>query len=196
MPFRFDHDGWLIDRGQRIVSPHFDDRPDATAVDLVVIHNISLPQGVYGGGFIEALFRGDLDTKVHASFSDLQGLRVSSHFLVRRDASVVQFVSLLKRAWHAGVSEFQGRTACNNFSVGIEFEGCDTDRFTDAQIAQSVELISAIQAAMRTLRWIAGHSDIAPGRKTDPGPNFPWAEFLVSLERSQCSLTRPFSDLA
>jgi N-acetyl-anhydromuramoyl-L-alanine amidase len=196
MPFRFDHEGWLVDGGEIIVSPHFDERPDGMPVDLVVMHNISLPAGVYGSGHIEALFQGRLDISAHESFADLAGLRVSSHFLVRRDGSVVQFVSLLKRAWHAGVSEFQGRTACNDFSVGVELEGCDADHFTDAQMTQSVALIGAVQTSVHALQWVAGHSDIAPGRKTDPGPHFPWAEFLGGLERSQCSLTRPFSDLA
>lgn len=194
MELRFDAQGWLMDGAEKIPSPHVDERPVGLAIDLLVIHNISLPAGVYGGGHIEALFLGDIDIQAHPSFVDLQGLRVSSHFLIRRDGSIVQFAGLMQRAWHAGQSSFQGRTACNDFSVGIELEGCDWDGFTEPQMAQLAELSAAMAKQLPGLRWVAGHSDIAPGRKTDPGPNFDWPGFLGRLQGHGCHLTRPFSD--
>lgn len=194
MTFRFDQQGWLVQGGEKIISPHFDPRPPGTPIDLLVVHNISLPAGVYGGGYIDSLFQGTLDTQAHPSFADLAGLRVSSHFLIRRSGEVVQFVSLLDRAWHAGQSQFQGRPACNDFSVGIEFEGCDADDYMESQVTQAVALVTAMAAALPDLRWVAGHSDIAPGRKTDPGPHFPWSDFLRRLSNQGCSLRRPFTD--
>ncbi len=196
MELRFDAQGWLVDGAEKIPSPHVDERPAGLPIDLLVIHNISLPAGVYGGGYIEALFRGDLNTQAHPSFADLQGLRVSSHFLIRRNGGIAQFVSLAQRAWHAGQSSFQGRTACNDFSVGIELEGCDADLFTKTQMAQLTNLSAAIKSHLPGLRWVAGHSDIAPGRKTDPGPNFDWPNFLGGLEAHGCQLERPFSGSA
>jgi AmpD protein len=196
MALHFDAQGWLIDGAEKIPSPHVDERPAGLAIDLLVIHNISLPAGRYGGGHIEALFRGDIDLQAHPSFADLQGLRVSSHFLIRRDGSMVQFVGLAQRAWHAGQSAFQGRTACNDFSVGIELEGCDAEGFTESQMVQLADLSAAIAKQLPSLRWVAGHSDIAPGRKTDPGPNFDWPDFLARLRGHGCHLARPFSDPA
>lgn len=156
-----------------------------------MIHNISLPAGVYGGPYIESLFAGTLDCSAHPSFSELQGLRVSAHFLVRRDGSIVQFVSTHDRAWHAGVSEFCGRSRCNDFSIGIELEGSDDDVFESAQIAQTVLLSAALCELHPSLRWVAGHSDIAPGRKSDPGPNFNWSDFLHRLDAIGMKLARP-----
>jgi AmpD protein len=196
MTFAFDQDGWLLRGGRKRISPHFDDRPADVTTELCVIHNISLPAGRYGGPHIEALFLGAIDTASDPSFSDLEGVRVSSHFLIRRDGETIQFVSLLKRAWHAGRSRFQEREACNDFSVGIELEGCDTDAFTEPQIAQAVLLLAAIGQTLPGLRWVVGHSDIAPDRKTDPGPYFPWADFLGRLAAQGCHLTRPLSDTA
>ncbi len=194
MELRFDAQGWLIDGAEKIPSPHADERPTGLPIDLLVIHNISLPAGVYGGGHIEALFQGRLDLQAHPSFSDLAGLRVSSHFFIRRDGVIVQFVGLYGRAWHAGQSAFQGRTACNDFSVGIELEGCDSDAFAEVQMTQLAKLSAAIADQLPSLRWVAGHSDIAPGRKTDPGPNFSWPDFLGRLKNRGCVLHRPLPD--
>lgn len=194
MSLRFDAQGWLISGAKKIPSPNADERPDGAVIDLLVVHNISLPAGVYGGSHIQALFTGTIDTGAHPSFLDLAGLRVSAHFLIRRDGEIIQFVGLGQRAWHAGQSSFQGRTGCNDFSIGIELEGCDADGFTDLQMAGLAELAAAITQHLPSLRWVAGHSDIAPGRKTDPGPNFNWADFLQRLGDHGCVLERPFSD--
>lgn len=188
---RIGADGWLIGGARRADSPHFDDRPNGASIDLCVIHNISLPAGVYGGDAIESLFLGTLDCSRHESFSDLQGLRVSSHFLIRRDGEIVQFVSTLARAWHAGVSQFMGRSACNDFSVGIELEGCDADGFEPIQMAQLADLLAALKSFAPSLQWIAGHSEIAPGRKTDPGPHFSWRDLERRLAQLGCRLSHP-----
>lgn len=190
---RFDAQGWLSSGGRIVASDHWDERPQNAVVDLVVIHNISLPAGCFGGPAIEALFTGQLDCASHSSFSSLQGLRVSSHFLVRRDGEILQFVSTLKRAWHAGVSAFQDREACNDFSVGIELEGSDQDPFEPVQIEQTARLIKALCGSLPSLQWIAGHSDIAPGRKTDPGPHFDWPDFLARIAAQGCPLQRPIA---
>ena len=154
-------------------SPHFDDRPEGEKVSLVVIHNISLPPGEFGGPWIDDLFMGRLDPAAHPYFESIAGLRVSSHYLIRRDGSLVQYVPMEKRAWHAGVSSWKGRERCNDFSIGVELEGADDVPFADAQYAALNDLLRSLSARYRTLD-IAGHSDIAPGRKTDPGPCFEW----------------------
>ena len=164
-------------------SPHCDDRPDPDDVGLLVVHNISLPPGCFGRPHIEALFLGALDSQAHQAFSSLEGLRVSAHVLIRRDGTVVQFVPFHRRAWHAGVSSYQGRNACNDFSIGIELEGTDTWVFTYAQYAK----LAAVTAALcchyprLTLDNIVGHSEIAPGRKSDPGSAFDWDYFRQLL---------------
>ena len=173
-------------------SPHFDARPSAGPLDLLVIHNISLPKGVYGGPEIEALFCGQLDAERHPSFADLKGLKVSSHFLIRRDGGLVQFVATTDRAWHAGQSEFQSRTSCNDFSIGIELEGSDDEAFTPVQMGQLLGLSALLVNAHSSLRFVAGHSDIAPGRKTDPGPFFDWQTFLSGCQETDLGLTNPF----
>lgn len=188
----FDAQGWLASGARRVRSDHWDERPQGAPIDLVVMHNISLPAGTFGGPAIEALFTGQLDCASHPSFSELQGLRVSSHFLVRRDGEIVQFVSVLHRAWHAGVSVFQGREACNDFSVGIELEGTDTQPFAPEQIDRAAGLTKALVEFLPSLQWIAGHSDIAPERKTDPGPCFEWPDFLARISAQGCPLQRPF----
>jgi N-acetyl-anhydromuramoyl-L-alanine amidase len=179
-------DGW-IDGARRVLSPNSDSRPAGTEVSLVVLHSISLPCGTYGkvsgGSAIERLFTNRLDTAEHPSFADLAGLRVSSHFLIYRDGELVQFVPLEQRAWHAGASRWRGRERCNDFSVGIELEGVDDGRFAAAQYASLVVLLRKLQAAL-PLQDIAAHSDVAPGRKTDPGTQFDWARFLLQLARS------------
>jgi AmpD protein len=168
----------------RIVeSPNFDDRPPGTEVTLVVLHSISLPPGDYGGQAIEQLFTNCLDPGAHPYFREICTLKVSSHYLVRRDGEVIQFVAPEKRAWHAGVSSWRGRERCNDFSIGIELEGAEDDVFTPAQYQSLVSVIRKLQQQF-PLRDIAAHSEVAPGRKTDPGPGFDWPRFFTSLSRS------------
>jgi len=165
-------DGWC-QQAQQLPSPHFDQRPPGMATELLVIHNISLPPGQFGGGHIAGLFTNTLDYDAHPYFDQLRALRVSAHFLIRRDGAIMQFVSADARAWHAGLSSFQGRERCNDFSIGIELEGSD---FTPFEAAQYTSL-AALTAALRRrypLAWVLGHEHIAPGRKTDPGPCFDW----------------------
>lgn len=156
-----------------IACPNQDQRPDVP-ITLVVIHNISLPPGEYGGNGIIELFSNRLDPNAHPYYAEIHQLKVSAHFLVRRDGQLIQFVSCLQRAWHAGQSLWQGRERCNDFSVGIELEGSDHDAFTDAQYAILRQLLAALKAAY-PITAVVGHSDIAPGRKTDPGPCFDWS---------------------
>jgi AmpD protein len=170
-----DSDGIYQD-AQFIASPNFDERPD-TPVTLIVIHNISLPPGEYGSNDIIDLFSNRLDPQAHPYFSEIHHLRVSSHFLIRRDGSLIQFVSCLKRAWHAGQSNWQGRERCNDFSVGVELEGSDHEAFKDAQYLRLNQLLEALKTAY-PIEAITGHSDIAPGRKTDPGPYFDWSRII------------------
>jgi N-acetyl-anhydromuramoyl-L-alanine amidase len=163
-------DGWL-DEVRRVPSPNFDARPAGSSIDLLVIHNISLPPGEYGGGHIERLFTNTLDHDAAPFFAQLSTARVSAHLLIARDGTVTQFVSFADRAWHAGASEFQGRTDCNNFSIGIELEGTDFEPFTDAQYRTLTIAIGVLLAAF-PIKALCGHSDIARDRKTDPGPFF------------------------
>jgi AmpD protein len=157
-------------------SPNFNERP-AGEVSLLVIHNISLPPGEFGGDAIEALFLNRLDCDAHPYYqSHLRGVRVSAHFLIRRDGELVQFVSCDERAWHAGASEFFGRPRCNDFSIGIELEGADDVPFDAAQYA-TLGVLARTLAARYPIDAVAGHSDVAPGRKTDPGPHFDWQRF-------------------
>ena len=164
-------------------SPNCDERPAEATVDLLVIHNISLPPGEFGGDAIEALFLNRLDPAGHPYFAEIAHLKVSAHLLVRRDGSAVQFVALDRRAWHAGQSCFAGRERCNDFSVGIELEGTDDTPFTDAQYATLARLTRRVREHFPAITpdRIAGHSDIAPGRKTDPGPCFDWARYRALL---------------
>lgn len=157
-------------------SPFFDERPDAQVISLLVIHNISLPAGEFGGDDIRRLFTGTIDTEAHPSYADLEGVKVSAHCVIYRDGSVEQFVPLTARAWHAGLSTFQGKKKCNDFAIGIEMEGCDTKPFTEAQYLSLLRVSQFIIDAFPqiTLGRIVGHNDIAPGRKTDPGPCFDW----------------------
>jgi N-acetyl-anhydromuramoyl-L-alanine amidase len=165
----------------RIVdSPNHDERPPGSEITLVVLHSISLPPGVFGGDAIERLFTNRLDPAAHPYFQEIRDLKVSSHFLIRRDGEVVQFVPVERRAWHAGASAWRGRSRCNDFSVGIELEGSDEDTFTEAQYAALVSLLKQLQAQL-PIRNVAAHSDVAPGRKTDPGAHFDWARLLAGL---------------
>ena len=161
-------------------SPNQDERPPGTEISLLVVHSISLPPGEFGGDAIERLFTNRLDPAAHPYFREIAGLRVSSHFLIRRDGELVQFVPPERRAWHAGVSSWRGRERCNDFSIGVELEGTDEGDFTDAQYLRLIELVQSLKAAL-PLRDIAAHSDVAPGRKTDPGPRFDWPRLLKAL---------------
>lgn len=171
--------GWLSGV-RRIASPNCDVRPPGTAIELLVIHNISLPPGQFGGGAIAQLFTNTLDVAAHPYYAQLDGLRVSAHFLIRRDGAIIQFVSCDKRAWHAGVSSWRGRSACNDFSVGVELEGGDDTPFDDRQYAALVRLTRLLRRNY-PIRSIAGHADIAPGRKSDPGPCFDWPRYFAGL---------------
>lgn len=164
--------GWLS-AARRMPSSNCDDRPAGEPVTLVVIHAISLPPGEFGGRGIIDLFTNCLDAEAHPYFREIHGLRVSTHFLIRRDGELIQFVSCARRAWHAGVSSWLGRAACNDFSIGIELEGCDQMPFEDAQY-QCLNRLLAELHRRHPIDDVVGHSDIAPGRKTDPGPCFDW----------------------
>jgi len=167
----------------RIVdSPNQDERPPGADITLVVVHSISLPPGEYGGDAIERLFTNRLDPSAHPYFETIAQLRVSSHFLVRRDGALVRFVPVERRAWHAGASTWRGRSRCNDFSVGIELEGTDDAPFEDSQYAALALLLTDLRKKL-PLRAIAGHDEIAPGRKTDPGPRFDWPRLLTDLSR-------------
>ena len=161
-------------------SPNQDERPAGTEISLIVIHSISLPPGEYGGNDIERLFTNRLDPRAHPYFQEIASLEVSSHFLVRRDGEVLQFVPVHERAWHAGASSWRGRSRCNDFSLGVELEGSEEESFAPVQYSTLVALVRALRAAL-PLRDIAAHSEVAPGRKTDPGPHFDWARLLTSL---------------
>jgi AmpD protein len=162
------------------LSPHCDERPSGTDVSLIVIHNISLPPGEYGGGWIDDLFMGRLDPQAHPYFAEIAGLKVSAHYLIRRDGAVTQYVPCEKRAWHAGVSSWKGRERCNDFSIGIELEGSDDVPFAEPQYEALATLVKSLFERFGPLD-IVGHSDIAPGRKTDPGPWFEWDRFRASV---------------
>jgi AmpD protein len=171
-----DAQGWLSGV-QKVASPNHDARPPCTPIELLVIHNISLPPNEYGGDAIRRFFTNTLDHSEHPYYEQLRGVRVSSHFLVRRDGQLIQFVPCNKRAWHAGVSNWRGRSRCNDFSVGIELEGSDFEPYTLRQYATLVRLTRRLKRIYPILD-IIGHSDIAPERKTDPGPYFDWPGYL------------------
>lgn len=189
-----DSQGWVTEGARRLASPHWDQRPDGCTPELLVVHNISLPAGQFGGPYIEDLFMGQLDCDAHPSFSDLRGMRVSSHFLIRRSGALAQFVGIHDRAWHAGVSEFMGRSRCNDFSIGVELEGADDQTFEPIQMQTLARLSASLKRAVPSLRYLAGHSEIAPGRKTDPGPLFDWQDLMARLQGLSCSLEHPKTD--
>ena len=169
-------DSGLLDEAKHLPSPNFDDRPDNGPMDLLVIHNISLPPGQFGGPWIDDLFTNQLNPNAHPYFKEIHAMKVSAHILIRRDGEIVQYVPFHKRAWHAGQSNYCGRQRCNDFSIGIELEGTDEQPFEERQYQQLAELIKSLLRAYPSLstEHIIGHSDIAPGRKTDPGPHFNW----------------------
>ena len=175
--------GGLLMPARQCPSPNQDDRPADATPELLVLHGISLPPGEFGGDNVEALFCNRLDWDAHAYFKEIRGLKVSAHLFVPRNGEVVQFVPFVRRAWHAGESEFRGRDCCNDFSIGIELEGEDDVPYADAQYATLSGVCRALFRAYPGLnpRRVAAHSDIAPGRKTDPGPAFDWMRLYDSL---------------
>ena len=182
MEFAIDR-GWLTP-ARKVSSPNFGPRPPGSVVDLLVIHNISLPPGEFGGPGIEQFFCNTLDCDAHPYFDALRGVEVSAHLLVRRCGELVQFVSFDDRAWHAGRSSFAGRQECNDFSIGIELEGTDLDPYDERQYRVLAAVVQAllIEYPLMNTHRITGHSDIAPGRKTDPGPAFDWQGFRALLD--------------
>jgi AmpD protein len=175
-----------------IASPNCDARPPGVEPDLIVVHGISLPPGEFGGPWIERLFTNSLPQDAHPYFAEVGPLRVSSHLAVRRDGTVTQYVKFTDRAWHAGKSSFEGRAACNDYSIGIELEGTDTLAYAAAQYHALSQVIAALRRAYPGLsaHRVVGHSDIAPGRKTDPGPAFDWPHARGLIERAYAHLNR------
>lgn len=177
----------LLERVRYLPSAHCDDRPSDASIDLIVVHGISLPEGEFGSGMIEKFFCGQLDVSYHPFFETIAALTVSAHLLIDRLGNVTQFVPFHKRAWHAGVSCFEGRERCNDFSIGIELEGTDDLPYDDKQYKQLARLISLLMTTYKniTRERIVGHSDIARGRKTDPGPAFHWAYLNECLHEAE-----------
>jgi len=184
--FSLDAATGLLRGVRQVLSPHHDARPLGQQPELVVVHGISLPPGEFGGPWIDRLFCGDLPTSAHPYFAGIAALRVSAHLLVRRDGAVTQYVPLQARAWHAGASNWQGRDTCNDFSIGIELEGTDEVPYTDAQYTALTALLAALRRVWPVLAppRIVGHSDVAPGRKTDPGPSFDWDRLHAGSDRA------------
>ncbi|WP_221799354.1 1,6-anhydro-N-acetylmuramyl-L-alanine amidase AmpD [Oceanobacter mangrovi] len=171
-----------IDVAEWVPSPNFGPRPEQADISLLVIHNISLPPGQFGGGYVQPFFQNRLDASLHPYFAEIHSLQVSSHLLIERDGKLTQFVNLLERAWHAGVSSFQGRDNCNDFSIGIELEGDDYSPFTSQQYQRLIEVTRCLQQGFPLIKNnITGHQHIAPGRKTDPGPFFDWPSYLAAV---------------
>lgn len=170
-------------RVRQVLSPHQDARPAGQQPELVVVHGISLPPGQYGGAGVEQLFTGNLPADAHPYYATIAALRVSAHLFIRRDGELVQCVPLHRRAWHAGVSSFEGRSACNDFSIGIELEGTDDEAYADAQYDTLISLLRLLQQAWPVLQGprLVGHSDVAPGRKSDPGAAFDWHRVRSAL---------------
>ena len=173
----------LIAGVRQVLSPHFDQRPPGVLPELIVVHGISLPPGEFGGPWIDRLFTGNLPASAHPAFAAIAGLRVSAHAVIRRDGAITQYVPFAARAWHAGESSYRGRAACNDFSVGIELEGTDEMAYMTPQYQSLASLVRSLCAAYPTLHTerLTGHSDIAPGRKTDPGPAFDWPRLRALL---------------
>lgn len=182
---KINNESGLLDSATITLSPNFDERPDKEDLSGIVIHNISLPPGKFGDKFIDDLFLNKLDCSAHPYFNQLDGLKVSSHLLIRRTGDIVQFVPFHARAWHAGVSQWQGRERCNDFTVGIELEGCDDTPFEQEQYEVLAKVILTLCKTYPNLSKdkIIGHEHIAPGRKTDPGPYFDWLKLTNMLER-------------
>lgn len=175
--------GWLSNT-TKITSPNFDQRPDIRDISLLVIHCISLPLGKYGGDQVEDFFQNKLNIQEDESFKDIETLKVSAHFFIKRTGEVIQFISIFDRAWHAGKSMFKGREACNDFSIGVELEGTDLDDFESTQYQSLITITKAIQESCPLIikDHVVGHEQIAPGRKTDPGIGFDWEYYIKALE--------------
>lgn len=194
-------DGWLS-AARRMPSPHADERPAGTQVSLIVIHGVSLPPGEFGGSWVGDLFSGRLDSEAHPYFSQLATLCVAPHLYVPRDGALIQFVPCTRRAWHAGRSRWQGRDACNDFSIGIELEGTDDIPYTEAQYERLASVLVALRRHYPAIgeQGVVGHSDIAPGRKTDPGSVFDWRRVANDLAQAGYNFSRepiknPYGDV-
>lgn len=183
----------LMRGARQVASPNYDARPPGVDADLIVVHGISLPPGEFGGPWIERLFTNTLPLHVHPYFAEIGMLRVSSHLLVARDGGLTQFVRFTDRAWHAGQSSYNGREACNDFSIGVELEGADTLDYEAAQYTTLAEVVAALCDAYPRLSAdrVVGHSDISPGRKTDPGPAFDWVRARSCIGRACLGAARP-----
>ena len=182
-PLKIEPATGLVVGVRQVLSPYFDARPTGVLPELIVVHGISMPPGEFGGPWIDQLFTGNLPPDAHPFFKETSRLRVSAHALIRRDGTIVQYVPFGERAWHAGQSHYRGRAGCNDFSIGIELEGTGDTPYADPQYDQLAALVEALLATYRSLSidHIAGHSDIAPGRKTDPGPSFEWERWRSIL---------------
>jgi AmpD protein len=181
--YKVNTDSGRIEPARQCPSPNCDERPGDRAPELIIVHGISLPPGEFGGPGIERLFTNTLNWDEHSYFEEIRGLEVSSHLLIRRDGELIQFVPFTQRAWHAGDSRFRGRSCCNDFSIGIELEGDDDTPYTDDQYSVLASVSKALIAAYPGLsaRKIAAHSDVSPGRKTDPGPAFDWLQLYDGI---------------
>ena len=179
--FRVDAAG-LVAGARFVASPNCDDRPAGTAITLLVVHGISLPPGKFGGDAVIRLFTNTLDCAAHPFYDGLRDARVSAHFLIRRDGETLQFVPCARRAWHAGASSWRGRNRCNDFSIGVELEGADTVPYADSQYGALARLVRVLRRAY-PIEDVVGHADVAPGRKSDPGPAFDWPRLHAALAR-------------
>jgi N-acetyl-anhydromuramoyl-L-alanine amidase len=184
MPITLDSKKQWLEDVRQVPSPNCDDRPDGCEIDLVIMHGISLPPNEYGGEYIDQLFTNTLDPQEHPYFAEIVALRVSSHLLVNRKGEITQYVPFNDRAWHAGKSEFQGRQTCNDFSIGIELEGCDYQEYEPVQYQVAANIVKLLMTNWQgiTKQRVVGHCDVAPGRKTDPGEAFDWDYFYSLLD--------------
>ncbi|MBJ9954539.1 MULTISPECIES: 1,6-anhydro-N-acetylmuramyl-L-alanine amidase AmpD [unclassified Acinetobacter] len=174
---------------RQVPSPNYNQRPENTEIQLIVVHNISLPPSQFGGGYIEQFFQNQLDWSLHPYFQTIQGMQVSAHLLILRTGEIIQFVNFNDRAWHAGRSSYLGKVECNDYSIGIELEGSDDLDFEEVQYQQLVDVVMALQQAYpKADHHLAGHSDVAPGRKTDPGAHFQWQRFREELTQKKLSI--------
>jgi AmpD protein len=191
-PLKIDSATGLLTGARQVLSPHCDARPAGMVPELLVVHGISLPPGEFGGPWIDRLFTGTLPAEAHPYFREIAATRVSAHALIRRAGEIVQYVPFGERAWHAGASQYRGRAACNDFSVGVELEGTDDTPYTDAQYEALTALTAALLATYASLsaEAITGHSDVAPGRKEDPWPTFDWPRFRALLKERYVPLPR------
>ncbi|MBJ9986115.1 1,6-anhydro-N-acetylmuramyl-L-alanine amidase AmpD [Acinetobacter sp. S40] len=190
---------YRVEKGQligarQIASPNYNQRPESAEIQLIVVHNISLPPSQFGGGYIEQFFQNQLDWSLHPYFQSIEGMQVSAHLLILRTGEVIQFVNFYNRAWHAGRSSYLAQVECNDYSIGIELEGSDDLPFEEVQYQALVEVTAVLQASYPKIQQhIAGHSDIARGRKTDPGPFFQWIYFRKLLNEKNIHTRHHFT---